>query len=118
MKNLSTFSFIVLLSATILVACNKERRPETVAKEFLYDLYNQKIREAKELATEESQAKIIPDSDANYSGNVLKRLVITISKVEIVGNEAYVTYTFPEAGDQQIPPLKLVKQNNKWLISL
>ena len=117
-KIIRSFS-VLLISAVVLVSCNKSG-PKDVAKEWLTDFYHQDYDAAKKLSTEETKTMIntlqgftsaLPDSVKQNA----KKVTITIKSVKEDGNNATVTFMASDDSKEQ-PPLKLIKQNDKWLV--
>ena len=112
-------SFVLLLTTVFLTACNKSA-PKDVAKEWLTDFYHQDYDAAKKLSTEEAKIMIntiqgftnsFPDSIKQKAKNV----TIMVKTVKEEGNTATVTFVASDDTKEQ-PPLKLVKQNDRWLV--
>ena len=106
-------------SALMLVSCNKGT-PKDVAQEWLTAFYHQDYEVAKKISTEETKAMLstiqgftgsLPDSVKQKA----KKVVISIKDVKEEGDKA--TVRFMASDDTNEPPaLKLVKQNDKWLV--
>jgi hypothetical protein len=110
---------LLLVSGVMLISCNKSS-PKDVAKEWLTDFYHQDYDAAKKLSTEDTKKMMttlqgftnaLPDSVKQRA----KAVSINIKSVKEDGNNATVTFTTSEDPKEQ-PPLKLVKQNDKWLV--
>ena len=117
-KYLLSFS-VLIISGILMVGCNKSS-PKDVAKEWLTDFYHQDYDAAKKLSTEDTKTMIntlqgftsaLPDSVKQKA----KGVTITIKTVKEEGNTATVTFMASDDAKEQ-PPLKLVKQNDKWLV--
>ena len=109
-----------LLACITLFSCNKNT-PKEVAQEWLTAFYHQDYDDAKKLSTEETKFMVntcqgfsscLPDSLKQKA----KKVTISIKDVKIEGDKATVLFTASNAPTQQEPPLKLVKQNEKWLV--
>lgn len=119
MKKLLLSFSVLILAGILMTGCNKST-PKDVAKEWLTDFYHQDYDAAKKLSTEETKTMIntlqgftsaLPDSVKQKA----KAVVITIKSVKEDGNNATVTFVASDDTKEQ-PPLKLVKQNDKWLV--
>lgn len=120
MKKCFSLLTIVLISVALLTGCSKNT-PEAVAKEWLTSFYHQDYDVAKKLSTEET--KVMLGTIQGFSGALLdsikqkaKLVTITIKSVKTEGDKATVTFTASSTPNQEEPPLKLVKQNEKWLV--
>lgn len=119
MKKILLSLSLILVTGAFLVSCNKSS-PKDVAKEWLTDFYHQDYDAAKKLSTEETKnmmntlqgfTNALPDSVKQKA----KGVTITIKSVKEDGNNAVVTFVASDDPKEQ-PPLKLVKQNDKWLV--
>lgn len=119
MKKIILSLAVVLASGIFLISCNKSS-PKDVAKEWLTDFYHQDYDAAKKLSTEDTKnmmttlqgfTNALPDSVKLKA----KTVTINIKSVKEDGNNATVTFTTSDDPKEQ-PPLKLVKQNDKWLV--
>lgn len=119
MKKIILTLSLLLVTGALLVSCNRGT-PRDVAKEWLTDFYHQDYEAAKKLSTEDTKNMIntlqgftnaLPDSTKQRA----KMVAINIKSVKEDGDNATVTFTTSEDPKEQ-PPLKLVKQNNKWLV--
>lgn len=117
-KNIFSVAIIAVLS--ILVASCTKNTPKDVAKEWLTNFYHQDYEAAKKLSTEPTKAmmttlqgftRVLPDSIKQKA----KAVSINILSVKEEGNTATVTFNTTDDPKEQ-PPLKLVKQNDKWLV--
>lgn len=117
-KTLLTLSLAASV-AFFLTGCTKNT-PKDVAKEWLTDFYHQDYESAKKLSTEPTKAmmttlqgftNVLPDSIKQKA----KAVSINILSVKEEGNTATVTFNTTDDQKEQ-PPLKLVKQNDKWLV--
>ncbi len=119
MKKIILSLAVMLASGVFLISCNKSS-PKDVAKEWLTDFYHQDYDAAKKLSTEDTKnmmttlqgfTSALPDSVKQKA----KLVTINIKSVKEDGNNATVTFTTSD-DDKEQPPLKLVKQNDKWLV--
>ncbi len=110
---------LMVLPLVLLTGCQEKSRPETTAQAWLNAFYNQDYSAARELSTDATLAKLAAQPGPKLPvGQIAKRISVTIQSVQVKGNEATVAYTFPEALAGSVPPVKLVKLNNKWLVQL
>ena len=110
----------ILFVAVIFASCNKNT-PEAVAKEWLNDYYHLEYDDAKKLSTEETKAMLndtqgFSNSLADSVKQNAKKVSITIKEVKIDGDKATVKFVASNEPDHEQPALKLVKQNEKWLV--
>ena len=113
------FFSLLFASSVILVGCSKND-PESVAKEWLTDFYHMDFEAAKKLSTDDTKdvlstfqgfTKAMSDSVKQRA----KKAVITINGVKTEGDKATITFITSEE-NKEMPPLKLVKQNDRWLV--
>ena len=119
MKKILLSLSVILVSGFFLISCNKSS-PKDVAKEWLTDFYHLDYDAAKKLSTEDTKnmmttlqgfTNALPDSAKQKA----KTVTINIKSVKEDGNNAVVTFTTSDDTKEQ-PPLKLIKQNDKWLV--
>ncbi len=119
MKKILLSLSVILMSGFFLISCNKSS-PKDVAKEWLTDFYHLDYDAAKKLSTEDTKnmmttlqgfTNALPDSAKQKA----KSVTINIKSVKEDGNNAVVTFTTSDDTKEQ-PPLKLIKQNDKWLV--
>ncbi len=112
--------FSVAIASATLMGCAKNT-PKDVAKEWLTDFYHMDYEGAKKLSTEEGKLMIstIEGFTNSFDDSIkqkAKTVTITIKDVKVEGDKAYVTFVGSNAPNGQEPPLRLVKQNDKWLV--
>lgn len=116
----NTVFVLAVLAMALMTAC-KSGTPKDVAREWLTDFYHQDYDDARKLSTEDTKnmmnilqgfTNALPDSVKQRA----KRVTINIKSVNEQGNTATVTFTTSEDPNNVQPPLKLVKQNDKWLV--
>jgi hypothetical protein len=120
MKKLFYFLSIAIVSLSLFTSCNKNT-PEAVAKDWLTAFYHQDYDVAKKLSTEDTKAmlNIIQGFSGSFADSIkqkAKQVSITIKSVKTEGDKATVTFVASNNPKQEEPPLKLVKQNDKWLV--
>ena len=120
MKKSFSLLSLALISLLLLAACSKNN-PETVAKDWLTAFYHQDFEYAKKLSTDETKAVLtnIQGFSSALDDSVKKKakaVNITVKSVKTEGDKATVTFSASNSPDQEEPPLKLVKQNDKWLV--
>ena len=124
MKKTRFLLSVIVVAALALVSFDKSG-PKEVAKIWLTGFYHLDYNAAMKVSTEDTKAMltqlaalvaIAPDSVKKEA----KGIVVTIGDVKEDGDKATVSYTIAQNGNaapsQNIPPLKLVKQNGKWLV--
>ncbi len=120
MKKGIIFLSLLVLAVVSLTSCSKNT-PEAVAKDWLTAFYHQDYDVAKKLSTEETKAMLVTiqgfsGSLADSTKQKAKQVTINIKSVKTEGDKATVTFTASNAPNQEEPPLKLVKQSDKWLV--
>jgi hypothetical protein len=120
MKKRISFLSLIIISLALLTGCSKNT-PEAVAKDWLTAFYHQDYDAAKKLSTEET--KVMLSTIQGFSGSLAdsikqkaKQVTITIKSVKTEGDKATVTFIASNTPNQEEPPLKLVKQSEKWLV--
>ncbi len=120
MKKGVVFLSLLVLCVFSLSSCSKNT-PEAVAKDWLTAFYHQDYDVAKKLSTEETKAMLV--TIQGFSGSLAdsikqkaKLVNITIKSVKTEGDKATVTFIASNTPTQEEPPLKLVKQSDKWLV--
>ena len=92
-----------------------------MAREWLTDFYHLDYDAAKKYSTEDTKNMLnvlegftnaLPDSTRQRA----KSATINIKSLKEDANTATVTFTTSEEPNKEQPPLKLVKQDNKWLV--
>jgi hypothetical protein len=111
---------LTLAVSALLLSCNKNN-PKDVAREWLTDFYHQDYESAKKISTEETRYMLntIQGFSAALDDSVkekAKKVTIDIKDVKVEGDKATVTFRASNAPTQDEPPLKLVKQNDKWMV--
>jgi len=118
-KILLSFSAL-LLAAVILVSCNKNA-PKDVANTWLTSFYHMDYDAAKKVSTDDtknllSQLQQLSSMVSDSSKKELKKITVTIKDVKEEGDKATVSYTTSDNATGKDQMLKLVKQNNQWLV--
>ena len=120
MKKIILSLSLLFVAAAMMAGCTKTA-PKDVAKEWLTDFYHQDYEAARKYSTDDTKNMMttlegftgaLPDSTKQRA----KMAVINIKSLKEEGNNATVTFTTSEEPNKEQPPLKLVKQDNKWLV--
>ena len=111
---------VFILVAVLLTSC-KKNTPKEVAHEWLTDFYHMNFEDAKKYSTEETKIMLntIEGFSASFADSIkqnAKKVNVTIKSVKEEGDKAYVTFSASNDPNASEPPLKLVKQNEKWLV--
>lgn len=113
-------SVLSLAVCFFLLSCNKNN-PKDVAREWLTDFYHQDYESAKKMSTEETRDML--NTIQGFSGALedsikekARKVTIEIKDVKVEGDKATVSFRASNAPNQEEPPLKLVRQNEKWLV--
>ena len=141
MKNL--IAALIIIFAIVGCSSNAhqpavENTPKAVAGAWLTAYYSGKYEEAEMLSTAATKAVIaqqakVQDTAEEETGELIvtalrpaamsgaaaityKTTVFVIKQVSAGNDEATVTYATADAPEKTLPPLKLVKQNNRWLV--
>ncbi len=106
---------------TLAVASCSKNDPQSVAKEWLTSFYHMDFDEAKKYSTDDTKEVLTNfQSFTNLMSDSIKQRAkkaeITIKGVKIDGDKAEVTFLTSEE-NHEMPPLKLIKQNEKWLVA-
>lgn len=113
-------SILAITVVMLLSSCSKNT-PKDVARQWLTDFYHMDFEDAKKYSTEETKIMLgtIEGFSASFADSIkqnAKKVTITIKGVREEGDKAYVTFSASNDPTATEPPLKLVKQNDKWLV--
>ncbi len=116
MKN-KLFKAACFILLSIFAACSTGDSPSDVAELFLKDVNSMKFDEAKKYSTEETakMLEMMANLMAMSPTNKFPEKKITILDEVINGNSAKVKY---EQEGKGIEYIKLVKKDDKWLVSV
>lgn len=120
MKKSFVSYFLAFIALAAFVSCSKTA-PKDVAREWLTAFYHLDYDAAKQYSTEDTKNMLnvlegftnaLPDSTKQRA----KSATINIKSLKEDANTATVTFTTSEEPNKEQPPLKMVKQDNKWLV--
>ncbi len=119
MKKTIVFISTCLFIGAMLTSCNKST-PKDVARDWLVDFYHMDYDAAKKLSTEETKLMIntiqgFSNSFADSIKQKAKQVTITIKDVKVDGDKAVAKFIASNDPTNE-ESLKLVKQNDKWLV--
>ena len=120
MKKILLSLSALLLAAVILVSCNKNS-PKDVANTWLTSFYHMDYDAAKKVSTDDtknllSQLQQLSSMISDSSKKEMKKITITIKDVKEEGDKATVSYMRSDNATGKEEIIKLVKQNNQWLV--
>jgi hypothetical protein len=122
-QNLMTMrkGMLVFALATLLLTSCKKTTPKEIAHEWLTAFYHMNFEEAKKYSTEETKLMLttIEGFSSSFADSIkqnARKVNVTIKSVKEEGDKAYVTFSASNDPNATEPPLKLVKQNDVWLV--
>ncbi len=111
---------LAIASVFVFSGCNKNT-PKDVAQQWLTDFYHLNYEDAKKLSTEETKTLLntieaFSSCLADSIKQNAKKVTIKIKEVKEENDHASVTFIASTDPNHVEPPVKLVKQNDKWLV--
>ncbi|NDC41383.1 MAG: DUF4878 domain-containing protein [Chitinophagia bacterium] len=118
---MKTKQVVIALAALLLLNSCSKNTPKEVAQEWLTDFYHMNFEDAKKYSTEETRTMLntIESFSAQLDDTIkqnAKKVTISIKGVREEGDKAFVTFAASNDPTAVEAPLKLIKQNDKWLV--